>query len=257
VENILMQTNLLNDKTICVLGATGKFGKIISRAVLENGGNLIAIVRNSQRFIDIMGDVDMGKIDIIECDCFDVKALEKLFLKLKSFSIHGCVNSLSYRPMTKFMDDSLENWNLSISKNSMSMFAIARFFGKKFKKNGGGSLVFISSIYGVVGPDFDVYRDESFETEPDYPFIKGGVIVFTKYIASYFRNSNVRANCLVAGGLYGGQPPTFVEKYSQKTLLGRMADDDDITGPTIFLLSDLSKYLTGTTLTADGGWTAI
>ena len=51
-----MQTNLLNDKTICVLGATGKFGKIISRAVLENGGNLIAIVRDSQRFIDIMGD---------------------------------------------------------------------------------------------------------------------------------------------------------------------------------------------------------
>ena len=67
----------------------------------------------------------------------------------------------------------------------------------------------------------------------------------------------MRANCLVAGGLLGGQTSTFIEKYSQKTLLGRMADDDDITGPTIFLLSDLSKYVTGTTLTADGGWTAI
>ena len=125
-----MRTNLLNDKTICVLGAAGKFGKIISRAVLANGGRLVAIVRNTQKFIDVVGDIDVGQVDIIECDCFDLVELEGLVVKLESFKFDGCVNSLSYRPMTNFIDDSLENWNISVSKNSVSTFALARFFGK-------------------------------------------------------------------------------------------------------------------------------
>lgn len=251
-----MSSRILEGKMICVIGASGKFGALASEAIVKFGGRVVAIVRSRKKYNNIVSQEVLANSIILECDCFDEDQLSSLYLDLAKFNIDGMINCLSYRPMTKFFDDDIENWNKSVSKNSAAMFSTSRYFARKMSEAGGGSIVLISSVYGLVGPDFDVYEGELFETEPDYPFIKGGIINFSKYLASYMRNTGVRVNCLAAGGLWANQSETFVKKYSSNTLLGRMANDEDISGPMVFLLSDMSNYVTGTTLTVDGGWTA-
>ncbi len=91
---------------------------------------------------------------------------------------------------------------------------------------------------------------------PDYFYNKGGMASLTRYFASYYGPKNVRINCLSPGGYFNHQDPKFLERYEKMTMLRRMANDDDLAGAVIFLLSDASSYITGANLPVDGGYTA-
>lgn len=251
---------ILQDKNILIFGAAGKFGQIAVKAISDHGGRPIAVVRSK----DALSSADLGFLSskcrfVLEADCSRESEIVGLLDSLdgKFVKIMGAVNCLSYRPMTKFLDDTVDNWDRSVMTNSRSMFMIGKHVCRALQAHGGGSLILVSSIYGKTAPDFSIYKDEGFETEPDYPFIKGGMITFAKYLAAYFGRSNVRVNALIAGGLVGKQSDSFINKYANRTLLGRMASPNDIGGPICFLLSDLSSYVTGAELVVDGGWTAI
>ena len=95
-----------------------------------------------------------------------------------------------------------------------------------------------------------------FETEPDYPFIKGGVISFSKYLSSYYSKDNVRVNVIAPGGIFNKQPEGFTKRYNAMVPMKRMASAKDIVGASIFLASDASSYVTGVVIPVDGGWTA-
>ena len=124
------------------------------------------------------------------------------------------------------------------------------------KKQGFGSIINFSSIYGVVGPNFSIYKGTKMTTPPAYPLIKGGIIAMTKYFATYFAKDNIRINCISPGGVYDNHDERFVKKYEQLTPLGRMAKSDEIVGSTLFLASEkASSYVTGHCLMVDGGWT--
>ena len=102
-----------------------------------------------------------------------------------------------------------------------------------------------------------LYEGSDFETEPDYAFLKGGIISFSKYLSSYYAKKGVRVNCISPGGFYNNQPEPFLSKYIAKTPMGRMAEHDDMKGVALFLASDASKYITGSVIAVDGGWTVI
>jgi NAD(P)-dependent dehydrogenase (short-subunit alcohol dehydrogenase family) len=116
----------------------------------------------------------------------------------------------------------------------------------------------IASIYGVVGPTFSIYEGTKWTNSVNYAFSKGGMVNLTRYLASFLAPYGIRVNCLSPGGIETSEtPPKFNENYSKHTLLGRMASQDHIKGPALFLASDASAYITGQNILMDGGWTAI
>ena len=115
----------------------------------------------------------------------------------------------------------------------------------------------MTSIYGVVGNDLTMYENTSINTAAPYSAIKGGVINFTRYLASYYGRNGVRINCVSPGGIFDNQHETFVSNYEKKVPMGRMGNPDDIAPAVSFLLSDEAKYITGQNLIVDGGWTVI
>ena len=125
------------------------------------------------------------------------------------------------------------------------------------KKQKSGSIINMGSIYGVVGPDFSIYEGTPMTMPGAYSAIKGGILNFTRYLASYYGKDHVRVNAISPGGIKDKQPKSFITRYNQKCPLGRMGEVDDIIGALIYLASDASGYMTGQNLCIDGGWTSV
>jgi len=150
------------------------------------------------------------------------------------------------------------DWEASMRVNATGLFLACKIFSEPMQAQRSGSIVNIASIYGMGGPDFSIYEGTTMVNPIDYAFTKGGMINLTRYLASYLGPYNIRVNCLSPGGFETPEMgPSFVSNYRRKTLLGRMADADDIKGPAVFLASDASRYVTGQNIPVDGGWTAI
>ena len=123
-------------------------------------------------------------------------------------------------------------------------------------ENGGGSIVNVGSIQGCVGPDYTLYEGLGCGCPPDYYFHKGGMNQLTRFVASKLGPAGVRCNTIIPGGFLNGQDPRFIERYSARTMLGRMANASDLKGAIVFLASDASNYITGTEIPIDGGYIA-
>ena len=138
-----------------------------------------------------------------------------------------------------------------------SCFILCQHVLQIMKEQGYGSVVNIGSIYGVVGNDFTIYEGYGGTSPAAYSAIKGGIINFSRYLASYYGKYNVRVNVVSPGGIIDKQHPSFIERYSQKSLLKRMGKPEEIAPAVSFMLSDDASFITGHNLMVDGGWTAI
>ena len=123
-----------------------------------------------------------------------------------------------------------------------------------FKEQGGGNIINIASIYGVMAPRFEIYKDTSMTMPLEYAAIKSGVINLSRYFAKYFLASGVRVNSLSPGGILDNQPESFIEAYNINCGHKGILNAEDITGSLVFLLSDLSKHMTGQNLIVDDGF---
>ena len=118
----------------------------------------------------------------------------------------------------------------------------------------GGVIVNIASMMGMFGPDLSNYEGTDMGTPPpDYFFHKGGMIALTRYFARVLANKNIRVNAVSPGGIFSHQPERFLENYTKKVPVGRMANDDDIKGVVVFLASQASAYINGENILMDGG----
>ena len=120
-----------------------------------------------------------------------------------------------------------------------------------------GSIINIASIYGTVGNDFNLYKNTGLNPPAAYSAIKGGLINFTRYLASYYGEYNIRVNCISPGGVFDNQSPKFVTNYINKVPLNRMAEPEDISPLISFMLSKKASYITGQNFIVDGGYTSI
>jgi hypothetical protein len=129
------------------------------------------------------------------------------------------------------------------------------------EKTGKGSIVFVGSNYGLVGPDQRIYKKGGQERQTYKPAVysvcKAGLLGLTKFMAAYYMNTSIRINMLTPSGVWNQHDDEFVANYSSRTILGRMSEKNEYRGAIIFLASDASSYMTGANLVIDGGWTAL
>jgi 2-deoxy-D-gluconate 3-dehydrogenase len=144
--------------------------------------------------------------------------------------------------------------------NLTGMFLITQACVKPMLKQGKkGSIINICSTYGLNGPDQRIYvkNGQRVAYKPVYYTVtKAGVLGFTKYLAAYYAETEIRVNALTPGGVFNNHEEYFVKNYSAKTILGRMAHGDEMNGALLFLASEASSYMTGNNVVVDGGWTA-
>ena len=159
-----------------------------------------------------------------------------------------------------FEDYPLDLWNSALNVNLTGMFLMTQACVKPMLDQGQRcSIINICSTYGLNGPDQRIYIKEGKRVafKPVYYTVtKAGVMGFTKYLAAYYAETEIRVNALTPGGVFNNHEDYFVKNYSAKTILGRMAHKDEMNGALLFLASDASSYMTGNNLVVDGGWTA-
>lgn len=159
-----------------------------------------------------------------------------------------------------FEDHPLDQWNAALNVNLTGMFLVTQACAKQMLiQDKKGSIINICSTYGLNGPDQRIYikEGERVAFKPVYYTVtKAGVLGFTKYLAAYYAETEIRVNALTPGGVFNNHEDYFVKNYSAKTILGRMAKKDEMNGALLFLASDASSYMTGNNLIVDGGWTA-
>lgn len=255
--------NLLSLKnySAIVIGGAGKIGFPISEALAEAGAKVYICSTNTENFSGAVEklrikDLDVQGFKLDQTSEDDINSLINLIRKTE-FPLKVLVNSGVIRPMKMFFEDSLLNWNKSMAINSGGLFLTCKLFGKELVENGGGSIINVSSIYGTVAPDMSIYEGCDFETEPDYPYTKGGMNMFSKYLASYYASKNVRVNIISPGGFFNDQKQPFLNNYIKKVPMKRMAFHDDLKGVAVFLASDASSYITGNNIFVDGGFNII
>ena len=251
----------LRDKVVVLTGGSGLYGRQLTAAIAEAGAKLVIASRNLSKLQQV-ADEETKRGFSVHAEAFD-QGDEKSILELrdrvlKKFGrVDGLVNNSVTRTM-KSPDDSVASWDESVRVNATGVFLMSRAFGEPMCQQKAGSIVNIGSMMGMVGPSPENYEGTNMPPipPPDYFFNKGGMINLSRYYASAFGSKGVRVNCVSPGGFFNNQPEPFLTRYNKRTMLGRMADENDLGGTIVFLLSDASRYITGVNLPVDGGYTA-
>jgi 2-deoxy-D-gluconate 3-dehydrogenase len=263
----------LHGRVAVITGGAGLLGREFSRTLAEAGAIVAIAEQNSAAAAEVVASLALtgAAAEAIETDVTrreSVTAMTDRVLQ-KFGRLDILINCAAIDPKFgasrfganagRFEDYPTEAWRDSLEVNLTGAFLACQAVAPPMLAQGSGVIVNLCSTYGLVGPDQRIYQEpgapEQFKP-PDYSVAKAGLLGLTKYLAAYFAGKGIRVNALTPGGVRADQDPGFVQRYSSRTLLGRMANRDELNGALLFLVSDASSYMTGANLVVDGGWTA-
>jgi len=263
----------MNNKAAIVTGGAGLLGKQFSKTLAEAGAGVVVadlILEKAQEVAVSIKNAGYKAI-AVQVDVTDKVSVERMVAStVKEYGIlSAIINSAAMDPKfdnehsgqhnNSFEDYPVEMFRSALDVNLTGMFLCSQAAVKEMLKTKQGSIINICSTYGLVGPDQRLYEREGQPRQFKpvfYTVSKAGVLGLTKYLATYYMGTQIRVNALTPGGVYNHHDEVFTERYSARTVLGRMADQDEMNGACLFLASDASSYMTGANLVVDGGWTA-
>lgn len=250
----------LDDAVALVTGGAGLLGTPACEALVDQGAT-VEVVDVDPAVGEPLADRLGPAATFREADVTDEASVDALVADV--LDAHGGIDVLvnAAYPHTDGSRDDLDavdydQWCGALLAHLGGYFLTSRAVaGVMLDQPEGGSIVNFGSIYGRQAPDFSVYEGLDVTSSVAYAAIKGGVCNLTRYLASYLGPHGIRANVVSPGGVFDDQDPRFVERYEERTALGRMAAPEDVAGAVVFLASDASAYVTGHDLVVDGGWT--
>jgi len=264
----------LSGRTVIVTGGAGLLGKSHGHALAAAGASVVLadiLGEQARRAADEVAQASGAEVLPVEVDVSQPESVQAMIdSTLEAFgTVDVLVNNAALDPKfdsqhqgehtNRFEDFPVEAWRQAIDVNITGMFLCARAVATPMRRAGRGSIINVASTYGLVGPDQRLYQREG--QPPNYKPVtysvsKAAALGLTRYLATYFAGTQIRANTLTPGGVFAGHDDEFVARYSARTVLGRMADREEISAALLFLASDASSYMTGANLVVDGGWTA-
>ncbi len=251
----------LDGRVALVTGGAGLFGKQSVEALAEAGARTFMASRNLETSGAQAETFRKAGLDVtaLQLDQGEPESIKVLFDELneQTGGVDVLVNNSVLRVMENW-ESPIADWEQSLKVNATGVLEMTRTFGDHMAKRGRGSIINVSSIYGMVGPDLWLYEGLGWGgLPPDYWFNKGGMLQLTRFAASLLGPKGVRVNAISPGGyspdLLGTE---FEKRYNQRNFLGRMANETDLKGIIVFLASDASAYITGANIPVDAGLTA-
>jgi len=251
-----------NKSVFLITGGGGRIGSSLAKKLLEFDSRLIIGEKDILKIKKLKKQIH--KKNLKNCfffhkDLTKINNIKKLiFLGIKKFGkIDGVIYCLY--PFSDAWGAKFENLNEKNLKNDLfDQLGIPIIFSqqilKYFSKVKKGNLIHISSIQGIGTPKFEHYKNLKMNSPIEYSAIKAGIISITKYLAKYYKNKNIRINCISPGGIRDDQPEKFVSRYKSSCSSKGLLDSTDVIDTIIFLLSDKSKYINGQNIVVDDGW---
>src|SRR5438477_4561662 len=246
----------LEGRVAIVTGGAGQVGRESVRGLEERGARVAVF--------DV--DADEFRVDVTDRDAIEA-ATRRISDEWEA--PHILVNAAALDsppdappeevgPVESYPEESFDR---VMDVNVKGTFLSCQVVGAQMAEAKRGAIVNISSVYGMLSPVQDVYdfqraRGETFFKPVAYSVSKSALYNLTRYLATYWARSGVRVNTLTLAGVWNEQPKEFVEAYTSRLPIGRMAEADEVVGPVVFLASDASSYVTGANVIMDGGWTA-
>ena len=258
----VLDTFSLDGKVALVTGGAGLYGRQIVAALAEAGAKTFIAARGLDKLEAVAADERSHGRDVtaLSLDLSSDESIEALHRTIieRAGRCDVLVNNAVTRSALDGWAHDLDDFDRSLRVNASALFKITQLFGQTMRARKSGSVINIGSMMGMVGLEMANYAGTNMMPNPSpiYHYEKGGMISFTRWAASILGADNVRVNCVSPGGYFSNQPAPFVKAYSERTQLGRMANDTDLKGIIVFLASDASAYITGTNIPVDGGYTA-
>ena len=258
----VLDTFSLDGKVALVTGGAGLYGRQIVAALAEAGAKTFIAARGLDKLEAVAADERSHGRDVtaLSLDLSSDESIEALHRTIieRAGRCDVLVNNAVTRSALDGWAHDLDDFDRSLRVNASALFKITQLFGQTMRARKSGSVINIGSMMGMVGLEMANYAGTNMMPNPSpiYHYEKGGMISFTRWAASILGADNVRVNCISPGGYFSNQPAPFVRAYSERTQLGRMANDTDLKGIIVFLASDASAYITGTNIPVDGGYTA-
>jgi 2-deoxy-D-gluconate 3-dehydrogenase len=265
----------LRDRTIFLTGGAGLLGQEFAAALAAAQAHVVVADINGEAAQSIATEITAKTgVEALGLE-MDISARHSVHAAVKqTLDIFGQIDVLinnaaidpkfdpthQFEHTGSFEDYPLELWNQSLAVNLTGMFLCSQAVARPMLAQNKGVIINISSIYGLVGPDQRLYENQIDPTPVYKPVIysvtKSAVTGLTRYLATYWAGKNIRVNTLTLGGIFNQHKDEFVQRYSVRTPLGRMAQRSEYNSALLFLASDASAYMTGADLVVDGGWTA-
>lgn len=249
----------LKGKVAIVTGGSGhKFGSQICSALAEAGAQVVITSRNGEKARAKAEEYKAKGLNVhgselqLETEETIVEFIRKTHEQFGRIDV--LVNNACANHLEKYETVKLQDWNRVLHANVTAPMLLARNVAPHMLEQGKGSIINISSIYGVVPPDLGIYGNSGLNSPLIYGATKAALQQMTKYWAVNWA-PKIRVNTITPGGLYNNQDAEFVKNYNRKTPMQRMAGPDDLKGAALYLATDASSWVTGQNLIVDGGWT--